>query len=151
MKTENILRIQSIEDNPETVKALLAFAHIAGDELTLTNYLNQVMADKQLTAPQVYHRAELDRQTYNRLIQYSNPRRAAKRTLMQICIGIFATEREAEELLGTCGYTFSADTEDKAFLFCIRKGLYTMYNVWEAIDILNEAAKAAENHSYQSA
>lgn len=56
----SILKIESIEENPETVKALLSFAYAAGEPTTLTSCLNRIMTDKQLTPPQVYHRAELD-------------------------------------------------------------------------------------------
>lgn len=138
------LKIKSIEDNPANVGALLLLDDLISHHLTLTRYLNQVMMDKQLTPPQVYHRAELDRQTYNRLIQYDNPKRASKRTLMQICIGIFATENEANELLATCGYTFASEIEDVAFLFCIRNGYYNMFYVYEAMEII------AKRHTRQN-
>lgn len=136
----NYSRIESIEENPETVKALLSFAYTAGEPTTLTSRLNQIMADKQLTPPQVYHRAELDRQTYNRLIQFSNPKRASKRTILQISIGLLATESEAKDLLATCGYAFTAEVEDRAYLFCMRNKLYSMYNVYEVKEILERGA-----------
>lgn len=136
----SILKIESIEENPETVKALLSFAYAAGEPTTLTSCLNRIMTDKQLTPPQVYHRAELDRQTYNRLIQFSSPKRASKRTILQISIGLLATESEAADLLATCGYAFTAEVEDRAYLFCIRNKLYTMYNVYEAKEILERGA-----------
>ena len=129
-------KFKRIEDNPETVKALLSFAVSSENTPTLSSYLNKIMVDKKLTPPQVYHRAELDRQIYNRLIQYNGSKRAAKRTLLQISIGIMATESEAIDLLSICGYAFTSEPEDRAYLFCIRQGLYTMYNVWEAIEIL---------------
>lgn len=136
----SILKVESIEGNPETVKALLSFAYAAGEPTTLTSCLNRIMTDKQLTPPQVYHRAELDRQTYNRLIQFSSPKRASKRTILQISIGLLATESEATDLLATCGYAFTAEVEDRAYLFCIRNKLYTMYNVYEAKEILERGA-----------
>ena len=133
-----VYKFKRIEDDPETIKALLSFAGSAGDTWTLSSYLNKMMLDKHLSAPQVYHRAELDRQIYNRLIQYNGSKRAAKRTLLQISIGILATESEAVDLLSICGYAFTSEPEDRAYLFCIRQGLYTMYNVWEAIEILGK-------------
>lgn len=134
----NVHKFKSIEENPETVKALLSFVGSTENTPTLSSYLNKIMVDKQLTPPQIYHRAELDRQVYNRLIQYKGSKRAAKHTLLQISIGILATESEAIDLLSTCGYTFTSELEDRAYLFCIREGLYTMYNVWEAIEILGK-------------
>lgn len=133
-------KFKRIEDNPETVRALLSFAGSTENSQTLSSYLNKIMIDKHLSAPQVYHRAELDRQIYNRLIQYNGSKRAAKRTLLQISIGIMATESEAIDLLSICGYAFTSEPEDRAYLFCIRQGLYTMYNVWEAIEILGRKA-----------
>lgn len=134
---KNNIILHSIEDRPEVVNALIAFAHPKTNSLSLTVYLNKLMAMKGLTPSQVYHRAELDRQTYNRLIQFANPKRAAKRTLMQICIGILATESEAEALLATCGYRFEPNViEDTAVMFCVRCGYHSIYNVMEAIDIL---------------
>lgn len=135
----NNFKIKSLVEDPKAVDALLAFAHPLKGKLTLSGYLNCLMKDKGLTAPDVYHRADLDRQILNKLIQISNPKRASKRTLMQVCIGVCASEREATELLKTCGYAFELSVpEDQAFLFCIINGLYEMYYVYEALDILQE-------------
>lgn len=112
-------------------------AGLRGSE-TLARYLNRLMNEKGLSSPQVYRRAELDRQIFNRLIQLRHPCRASKQTLLQVSIGIMATEQEAVTLLATCGYTFElANNNDRAFLFCLRKGEYDMYAVWEVKDMLD--------------
>ncbi len=139
----NILKLASIEDNPNTVSSLIIFANQPSNrQPTLSEYLNRIMADKHLESPDVYHRADLDRQTYNRLIQVGKQTRASRQTLLQVAIGIYASEREANELLATCGYTFELSSKfDRAVLFCIRNGYYSMYNVYEAKEILdNEPA-----------
>lgn len=139
----SILKLASIEDDPKTVSALIIFAkHPSNRQPTLSEYLNHIMADKHLESPDVYHRANLDRQTYNRLIQVGKQTRASRQTLLQVAIGIYASEREATELLATCGYTFELSSKfDRAVLFCIRNGYYSMYNVYEAKEILdNEPA-----------
>lgn len=139
-----IMQLKSIEDDPMTLKALLAFANQPDRrQPTLSEYLNRIMADKHLESSDVYHRADLGRQTYNRLIQVGKQTRASRRTLLQVAIGIYASEREATELLATCGYTFELSSKyDRAVLFCIRNGYYSMYNVYEANEILdNEHAR----------
>lgn len=134
-----ILKLKSIEDDPKTIGALIAFAkQPLNMQPTLSEYLNRIMVDKQLESPDIYHRADLDRQTFNRLIQVGKTVRASRRTLLQVAIGIYASEREAIELLATCGYTFELSSKyDRAVLFCIRNGYYSMYNVYEAKEILD--------------
>ena len=108
---------------------------------TLATYLLRLMGEKGLSAPQVYHRAELDRQIFNKLIQLRQPGRASKQTLLQVSIGIMATEQEAEKLLATCGFIFELNSNnDRAFLFCLRKGEYDMVAVWEAKEMLDRDA-----------
>lgn len=56
-------------------------------------------------------------------------------------IGIMATEKEAETLLATCGFIFElANNNDRAFLFCLRKGEYDMVSVWKAKEMLDREA-----------
>lgn len=137
-----ILNFDSIEDDPRVVSSLLNFVRPLTSAPTLSIYLNGLMDRKGLTSPDVYHRAWLDRQVFNKLVQYANPKRASKRTLMQIAIGVLATEQEATTLLATCGYTFEpASAEDQAFLFCIKSALYSMYQVYEAQDIIEKRAQ----------
>lgn len=145
MKHRNLPRT-GIEDDFETMRALVEFAKpLRVKSQTLSEYLNRVMIEKKMSAPDIYHRADLDRQTFNRIIQYGSAVRASKRTLMQVAIGIYASEREANDLLGTCGFTFELSaTEDQAFLFCIRNGFYNMYYVYEATEILSKALTKGE-------
>lgn len=112
-------------------------AGLSGGE-TLAKYLLRLMGEKGLLSPQVYHRAELDRQIFNKLIQLRQPCRASKQTLLQVSIGIMATEKEAEKLLATCGFIFElTNNNDRAFLFCLRKSEYNMVSVWEAKEMLD--------------
>lgn len=145
MKHRNLPRT-GIEDDQETVKLLMEFASpLRGKLPTLSEYLNRQMDEKKMSAPDIYHRADLDRQTFNRIIQFGSAVRASKRTLLQVAIGIYASEREANDLLGTCGFTFELSaTEDQAFLFCIRNGFYDMYFVYEAMEILSRAQPKEE-------
>lgn len=145
MKHRKLPRM-GIEDDFETVKALMEFTKpFRGKLPTLSEYLNRKMDEKNMSAPDIYHRANLDRQTFNRIIQFRSAVRASKRTLLQVAIGIYASEREANELLGTCGFTFELlATEDQAFLFCIRNGFYDMYYVYEATEILSKMQSKEE-------
>lgn len=117
---------------------LSEFVADLGKGETLATYLLRLMDEKGLSSPQVYHRAELDRQIFNRLIQLRQPCRASKQTLLQVSIGILATEKEAEKLLATCGFIFELTNDnDRAFLFCLRKGEYDMVAVWEVKEMLD--------------
>lgn len=134
-------KLISIEDNPTLLSELNQSAIVLQQQPTLSEYLNRVMSEKQLSAPEVYHRAEIDRQMYNRLIQVGQNQRARRRTLLQISIGLLSSEKEARELLATCGYVFElSSVEDQAFLFCIRNGLYDMYNVYEAMAYISKSS-----------
>jgi len=136
----SILKLKSIEDDPKAVNALLTFAQPLKKRPTLSEYLNKIMLDKHLDSPGVYHRADLDRQIFNRIIQVGKITRASKRTLLQVAIGIYATERETAELLATCGYIFEPSSEEEqAFMFCIKHAYYDMYYVYEALDIIQNA------------
>lgn len=137
-----VLKMASIEDDPQVVSSLLNFVRPLTSVPMLSKYLNDLMERKKLSCPDVYHRAWLDRQVFNKLVQYTNPKRASKRTLMQIAIGVQATEQEATTLLATCGYTFElVSAEDQAFLFCIKSSLHNMYQVYEAQDIIEKRAQ----------
>ena len=137
-----ILTFKSISEDQQVISSLLSFARPLTSAPTLSQYLRELMDSKGLTAPDVYHRAWLDRQVFNKIIQYKDPKRASKRTLMQIVIGVLATEQEAMTLLATCGYAFElTSAEDQAFLFCIKSSLYSMYQVYEAQGILEKKAQ----------
>lgn len=128
-----------VSDNPRAIRSLQTFIQDLPVAKQLSVYLNELMEEKQLTAPEVYHRAEIDRQTYNRLIQYKHPKRASKRTLLQTAIGLKVTQSEAELLLATCGFTFElTSSEDLAYLFCIQNGIYSMIAVNDVQDMLSE-------------
>lgn len=131
--------LKSIEEDNQAIRMLHAFVRPLSKHPTLSEYLNGILADKHLKAPDVYHRAGLDRQIFNRIIQVGRTTRSSKRTLMQVAIGIYASEQEANELLATCGYTFELSSkEDQAFMFCILNGYYDMYNVYEAMELLDK-------------
>ena len=137
---------QTIAKTPEAVARLLAFSNaVTAANPTLSEYLNHLLEEKGLRAPEVYHRAEIDRQVFNRLVQYGRPVRAKKRTLLQIAVGLCASERETAALLATCGYTFEyASAEDQAFLFCLNNGYFDMYCVYEAMELIaNRQARPA--------
>ena len=137
---------REIEDDTPTAKALIEFVKPMCNQPTLSECLNRLMAEKNMTAPEVYHRADLDRQTFNRITQFGSNVRASKRTLLQVAIGFESSEQEAKAILVTCGFTFElASTEDQAFLFCIRNGFYNMFFVNEAIEFLNKAKNNENN------
>ena len=131
-------RTEFFEDNPKMVEELIAFSESNADSIpTLSEYLNRLMAQKNLSAPEIYSRGEINRQVYDRLIQYGEPSRARKLTLLQIAIGILASQSETEQLLATCGYTIEySSVQDLAFMFCILNGFYDMRCVYEAQEII---------------
>ena len=66
MKHHN-LPLTGIKDDFEVLRALVEFAKpLRGKSQTLSEYLNRVMIEKKMSAPVIYHRADLDRQTFNR-------------------------------------------------------------------------------------
>ena len=149
MKNEIPKLISMETKKPGSIKELLNFVQPFNNEPTLSSFLNQIMKDKNLSAPDVYHMAWLDRQTYSKLISIKNPQRASKHTLLQVCIGIYASEREATELLGTCGFTWQlSEVEDQAYLFCIRNGFYGMDFVNEAMDHIENAKSQNDCRKY---
>jgi len=76
-----------------------------------------------------YQRAGVSRQLYSRII--SNPdKRVAKRTVMQLALGLKLNKQEADAFLSAAGYAFSsASYEDQVFAWSIVNGVYNLFDI----------------------
>ncbi len=76
-----------------------------------------------------YKRAGVSRQVYSKII--SCPEKGvSKGTVLQLCVGLMLKYAEAEELLGTAGFSFSMTSyEDMAFAWCLENGVHNIFDV----------------------
>ncbi len=84
-------------------------------------------------ASECYGRAGVSRQLYSKIIS-SKDRCAAKRTVMQLCIGLKLSRAEADVFMASAGYAFSrASFEDMSFAFCLEKKAYSVFDLNELL------------------
>ena len=76
-----------------------------------------------------YKRAGISRQLYSKVISQTG-KNVAKRTVMQLCIGLRLSVDEAESLMNSAGYAFSKTIyEDTVFYWCLENCTYNIFDV----------------------
>ena len=77
---------------------------------TFAEFLFKLIAKKNLTIPEVYHKAELNRKTFSDIRNKKNymPRRE---TIIKIIFALELSIDDAQKLLKKAGYTFSDGNE----------------------------------------
>ena len=96
----------------------------------LMQYVNERCDGK---ASVCYQRAGVSRQLYSRIIS-DLTKSVAKRTVLQLCVGLRLNRQEAERFLSFAGYAFSPSSfEDTAFAWCLEQGVYSIFDVNELL------------------
>ena len=112
-------------------------------KLTFTEALLKHMDTRGLRDPEVYHRANLDRKLFNKIVN-NKGYQPNRRTAMAICVGLQLDLEEAEELLRKAGFAFSdASIADLVYRYNIQKGQYDIIEIeCQIYDIQQEAIRA---------
>lgn len=80
-----------------------------------------------------YERCGVSRQVYSKIISHPD-RGVAKRTVMQLCIGLRLSREEADGFMESAGYSFSPSIyEDVVFSWCLDHAVYNIFDVNELL------------------
>ena len=83
-------------------------ARLAEGERPFCDELNRWLVAKALDPADVYHAADITKQTWAKLRNVTEPRRPNKATALALTIGFQMTVAEAKEFLAAAGYAFSS-------------------------------------------
>lgn len=102
---------------------------LRGRESTFVEYLRDVIREKGMTDPEVYRRASMSRQLFNKIIndmEY-NP---SKRTAIQLAVGLQLDMDETQKLLGKAGYALTRSSkQDLIVEYYLRNGEYNLLSI----------------------
>ena len=77
---------------------------------TFAEFLFKLIAKKNLTVPEVYHKAELNRKTFSDIRNKKNYM-PSRNTIIKIIFALELSITDAQKLLKKAGYTFSDSNE----------------------------------------
>lgn len=101
---------------------------------TFSQILFGFIDKKGVTDSEIYKKAGIDRRHFSKI--RSNPEyKIGKNTAIALTLALELNRNEADELLSAAGYTLSDnDTFDLVIQFCIKKKIYDINNVNQALD-----------------
>lgn len=101
---------------------------------TFNQLLFNLIDNNGYSDPDIYKKAGLDRKHFSKI--RSNPDyKPSKLTVIALALSLELNLNDAEELLISAGYFLSdSDTFDLVIQFCIKKKIYNIHNVNEALD-----------------
>lgn len=105
---------------------------------SLTEYIDKLIKDKNLSKKEVIKSSQLD-YTYGYQI-VNGTRKPSKNKLIQLCFGLKASSDEANRILvlGSAGGLYSKNRRDCIIIFALDKGM-TLLQTNEMLFELNEA------------
>lgn len=105
---------------------------------TLNEVLFHFIDQKGVSDPDIYKRAGIDRKHFSKI--RSNPAyRPNKHTILALGLALKLPKKKIEELLSSAGYTLSSsDTCDLVIQFCLKKSIYDIDHVNQALEYFNQ-------------
>lgn len=83
---------------------------------------------------ELYKRAGIDRKHFSK-IRSNSDYHPGKSTIISLALALELNKEETDELLSTAGFSLSdSDTFDLVIQFCIKKRIYDIYNVNQALE-----------------
>ncbi|MCR2823514.1 hypothetical protein NQ185_18020 [Lederbergia panacisoli] len=101
---------------------------------SLQKLLFDFIDQKGATDPEIYHKAGVDRKLFSKI--RSNPSyRPRKNTIISLALALELEQEETDTLLNSAGYTLSdSETFDLIIQFCIKKKIYHIHDVNQALE-----------------
>lgn len=101
---------------------------------TLKEVLFAFIDKRELTDPEVYKKAGIDRKHFNKIRSIPNYQ-PKKNTILSLALALKLNKKETDKLLSSAGYSLSdSDTSDLVIQFCLEKNIYDIQDVNEALD-----------------
>ncbi|MBO4540705.1 MAG: helix-turn-helix domain-containing protein [Bacilli bacterium] len=95
-------------------------------------YLFRLMKERDLSDPDVYKKAGIDRKTWSKLIS-NDVQRPTKRHVAKIVIAMELPCRECKHLIKSAGYILNRDPFDMVIRYCIEQRIYDPMKVDELL------------------
>ena len=116
------------------IDGVLTYLDGDSDMPTFTNKVKHLMSAQGLTGPDLCKRIMMDRRLWSKLNSDSEYQ-PSKETAMAICIGLRLNIEQAQDLLGSAGYTLS-DTRKQDVVMCyfFENGIYDIDAVNDILD-----------------
>ncbi len=123
-----------VREPPAGLNAYLAQA--AG--VTFSRLLLSLIRESGLGEVEVYKRAQVDRRLFSKI--RSDPHyQPGKSTVIAFALALRLTVAQAQELLGSAGYTLSGGaTSDLIIRFFLERGVYDLLRVNDALDAFGQ-------------
>ena len=98
-------------------------------ESTFVEYLRDVIREKEVTDPELYRRAGMSRQLFNKIIN-DKEYRPTKKTAIQLAVGLQMNMDETQKLLGKAGYALTRSSKQDIIVeYFIRKGAFDLLSI----------------------
>ena len=140
----HLIRLGAVLSAPMAYASKCASERISEDELedfirnnrkqTFSQVLFGFIDKKGVDDPDIYRKAGIDRRHFSKI--RSNPGyHTGKNTVVALALALELNKKEADELLGSAGFTLSdSDTFDLVIQFCLNKKIYNINDVNLALD-----------------
>lgn len=106
--------------------------------VALGNYVYDLVAQRRLKMTDVYNKANLSRQHFNKIINQDNYQ-PQKNTMLALALGLGLTVPEAQELLAQAGYVLQEhEKRDLIVRFCLEHHIFNVIVVNSLLDDFGE-------------
>lgn len=101
---------------------------------TLQQVLFDFINKKEVSDPEIYKKAGMDRKLFSKIRSNQNYR-PGKNTIIALALALELNKKETDKLLGSAGYSLSdSDTSDLIIQFCLEKKIFDIDYVNQALD-----------------
>lgn len=101
---------------------------------TLQQVLFDFINKKEVSDPEIYKKAGMDRKLFSKIRSNQNYR-PGKNTIIALALALELNKKETDMLLGSAGYSLSdSDTSDLIIQFCLEKKIFDIDYVNQALD-----------------
>ncbi len=103
-------------------------------EPTFSEYLLDLLAERDVKSSEVYKRAEVSRQLFSKIIS-NRDYQPTKNTVLQLAIGLQLDLAQTQALLGRAGYALTRSSKtDLVVQYYIERGIYSVTFINAALD-----------------
>lgn len=99
--------------------------------------LNQLMIKKNMTAPEVYKAAWIDRRVFSRIANLNGRHLPSKTNAIALALALKCDEKESKMLIKRAGYILTHGIAfDRVILMCIEEKIYDVATVNQRLETL---------------
>ena len=132
MNEKKTTYLNSLLNGTRNKAGLEAFLKENTGELSISDYMNQMLADKDMSAAEVIRRSNLSKDYANQLLNGTRSK-PGRDKIIALCIGLGLNLSETQKALkiARCGELYSKDTRDAIIMY------YINIEKWDIMEINN--------------